>query len=437
MVPRRRRLKKKVRYTLFFIVIFALFISLRGWRVFASDTKDNIEIQVEERAPVPINQIVENSDSDIPEAAKFDKVVNNFMHQWSIAGASVAIMKDGNLIYSKGYGYADVENGVPTEVKHIFRVASVSKLITAVGIMKLVEQGRLRLDDKVFSANGLLPEYDDYRDKRIESITVEHLLRHQAGFGVGAGDAMFDGHKMGLELPMSVSSLVRYSLKRGLRYSPGKSTIYSNIGYLVLESIIEKVTNQPYQTFIKDEILAPAECFDMHIGHNLSSQRHENEVRYYEQSDAEPIPSADGSGRLLPKSNGGNNVELFGGAGGWVASPVELVRFVASIDPNNPHSNVLSRESIKSMTICEKSRLPIGWMGVTANDDWWRSGSMAGTSAMVRRQSNGYTWAFITNTSNWKGYVFSRMINDMMRKAFDKVAEWPEKDLFSKGAVQE
>lgn len=81
------------------------------------------------------------------------------MDQGEIKGASLA-MKDGKHVYSKGYGYADEENEVKTDVNHIFRIASVSKLITAAGIMKLVENGTLSLDDKVFGRRRYFERYD-------------------------------------------------------------------------------------------------------------------------------------------------------------------------------------------------------------------------------------------------------------------------------------
>ncbi|MEG2319768.1 MAG: serine hydrolase, partial [Mucinivorans sp.] len=130
------------------------------------------------------------------------------------------------------------------------------------------------------------------------------------------------------------------------------------------------------------------------------------------------------------KSSGGNNIELLEGAGGWIASPVELLRLVAAVDPANSHPKILSTKSIRMMTEYSKGKLPIGWANVNAQGDWWRSGTMAGTSAMLRRQSNGYTWMMVTNTSSWKGARFSRIINSMLQRAFGKVASWPDKDMF-------
>lgn len=434
---RKRRLKPKVKRVFIILVAVIVVLILRPWRLLG--TTDSIqahEIPVD-TVKIPLNQIVQNSDSDIPEAEKFDKTVNAFIRQWNIVGASLAIMKDGNLIYSKGYGMADREGGDSTEVRHIFRVASASKLITATAIMHLYDKGLLKMNSKVFGKGGILSQYKGYTDKRIEKINIEQLLRHKAGFSVRAGDPMFDPSRMGVKLPVTGEGMVDFVLKRGLGYTPGGQTRYSNVGYLILSQIVEKLTFQPYERYVKDSILAPVGCMDMHIGEAFSSKHLPNEVHYYEDGNAESISAHDGSGRKVAKSNGGNDIKLLSGAGGWVCSAVEMLKFVAAIDYENPHDNILSKKAMQLMTSGAKGEMPIGWSNMNDSGDWWRSGSMAGTSTMLRRQSNGYTWIFITNTSSWKGAHFPRMINAMMQNAFDKVTKWPDKDLFQADSLAE
>lgn len=427
---RRRRLKPNVKRALILIVLVAVVLSTRPWRLIALPSDEKIHTEEIDTVQIPLNQLVHNSDSDIPEAIKFDKAVNDFMRQWNVVGASLAIMKDGNLIYSKGYGLANRETNDSTEVKHLFRIASVSKLITATAIMKLCDRGLLSLHSTVFGEKGVLKKFTGYTDKRFEKITIEHLLRHKGGFTLRAGDPMFDAYKLGMKLPVSANMMMEYLLGRGLGYTPGSRSVYSNAGYMILSQVVEQIASTPYEKYVKDSILSPIGCIDIHMGSATDSLRFPNEVRYYEEESDEKIPAADGSGRLLRKSEGGNNIALLSGAGGWVASPVELLRLVSAIDDANPHHNILSKESIRKMTTYDKGNMPLGWSNVNNKGDWWRSGSMAGTSAMLRRQSNGYTWVLVTNTSSWKGARFSKMINNMLQRAFGKVTEWPEKDLF-------
>ena len=387
---------------------------------------------------LPIGKVLRNSNSELPEAGQLDKIIEKFMRKWEIRGASFALMKEGQLLYSKGYGYADQEAGVSMNAHHIMRIASVSKLITAVGIMKLEEDGKLNLNDRIFGSNGILndTEFAEIKDPRVKQITVEHLLRHQGGFSVVYGDPMFCpvdiARKMNVQAPADLNTIIRFVLSRRLGYTPGSGTVYSNIGYGILSKIIEKVSGTDYESYITHNILEPAGCFDMHLGRNLYEEKYENEVRYYEAS-AEPemIQACDGSSRIVPKYYGGNNIEGLSGAGGWVASAPELLRFLAAIDGKPGIPDILKPETIARMTAYDAGTLPIGWMSTTPRGDWTRTGTLSGTSALLKQQYDGYAWVFITNTSCWKGHRFAGYINTMLGRALSSVKEWPEKDLFS------
>ena len=113
------------------------------------------------------------------------------MQEWNLRGASLAIMRNDSLLYAKGYGWADEEKGVKMEPRILLRLASVSKLITATGIMKLQEEGKLSLDDRVFGPDGILSDSTytaAITDPGCFRITVEDLLRHKGGFTARLGD---------------------------------------------------------------------------------------------------------------------------------------------------------------------------------------------------------------------------------------------------------
>ena len=209
-------------------------------------------------------------------------------------------------------------------------------------------------------------------------------------------------------------------------------TYYSNLGYVVLSKVIEKVSGLPYETYMQDSILHPIGCMDMHIGYSSPEKRFPNEVHYYEPSDAEPTESALDGKTMVPKSYGGSDLQVLSGAGGWVASPTELMRFITAIDDQDSKPDILKPSSIALMTEKDENRYPIGWMRTTRGDDWTRTGTLAGSSVMLKRQHNGYTWVFITNTSSWSGSRFPRKIENMIRQALDKVKAWPKRDLFDK-----
>lgn len=398
--------------------------------------EDTTEDITEDIAPEALNHLLSNSLSDTTTTENLDKQIGKFIRQWEIKGASLAVMKDEKLIYAKGYGWADQENNEKTEVKHIFRIASLSKLITSVTIMKLMEDGLLNLNDKVFGIGGHLnyPQFSEFKDKRLTKITIEHLLRHKGGFTTRAGDPLFSlslvSRRLGLERAVEREELIKYVISRRLGFTPGTETSYSNIGYLLLSMIVEEVTGVEYEQYIKTNILFPNGIYDMHIAHNFYHEKYPNEVRYYEPSNEQPITPYDLSDTLLPRCYGGNNIRLLSGAGAWVASPVELLKFVSMIDGRDNVTDILSKESISIMTKSAPSTLPIGWAKCHSSGDWTRTGTLSGSSALIKYNSNGYSWVFITNTSSWKGSTFPRNIERFFRGAMQKVSEWPQKDLF-------
>ncbi len=386
--------------------------------------------------PTPLNQLMNNSMSDLESTRKFDSSILRFMRYWGIKGGSFALMRNDSLLYAKGYGYANIADSTECEVKHIFRVASVSKLITAVAVMHLCERGKLSPHDYVFGEDGILNDtlFLAYRDKNIKKITVDHLLRHTSGFSNPHGDAAFNMELVAAyldkPLPLSMDDMVLYATKNRLRAKPGGWYNYSNLGYIVLSKVIEKVSGMPYEQYVKDSVLAPIGCHDIHLANNYSEGFRENEVDYYEVKEAEPVPAFDGRDSLVMKSHGGNDVHGLYGAGGWVASPVELLKLVSAINKCPVKSNFLSSETVDFMTPYDKEAKPAGWASSNSKI-WLRSGSMSGTSALIKAQEGGYTWVFLSNSSSWNGPGLTRQMNRDITKAILRVKEWPKVDYFS------
>lgn len=416
----------------FLIVLFLVFcnrnfsFSKQGTNVLAFDS--SIEA---------VSHRISNNLSESVETARADRLIKRFLTKWEVAGATVAVVKDQKLLFAKGYGYADVENEVKVEPSHIFRIASVSKLITATAIMKLQEEGKLKLDDYVFGEHGILNDsiYSNIRDKRTKRITVEHLLRHSAGYSSRYGDPMFlplsIAKKMKVKPPISAETTIQFALSRRLHFTPGSRGGYSNLGYVMLEKVVEKASGENYEDYVKAHVLNPAGVFDMHLGKNLEEDHFPNEVKYYEQSNAIKISAFDGSGKTVFRSNGGNNIEELGGAGGWVASAAELMKFLLAIDGDDAHPDILSSKSIAYMTTPNKNgQSPIGWKG-TRTKTWWRTGTLAGSSALMKHQVGGYSFVIVTNSSTWRGSDFTRDLSVLMSRVLRSVKEWPDQDLFN------
>ena len=132
--------------------------------------------------PPPAQQEMPISGAGVPGLGPFDQSVRDLMRKYAIPGGAVALVRDGKLIYARGFGYADVENKTPVQPDALFRIASMSKPITSAAIMKLVEEGKLNLDDRVAPFIAYLtPAPGATMDPRWEQITVRHLLDHTGG----------------------------------------------------------------------------------------------------------------------------------------------------------------------------------------------------------------------------------------------------------------
>lgn len=392
----------------------------------------------EEDMPVYLNEVITNSLSEIQELEGLDRKVRKFLTRWQIKGASLAVTRNDSLLYAKGYGWADEELQVAMEPGHILRMASVSKLITAIGIMKLQDKGLLTIKDKVFGEEGILddPFFTELTscDRNYAKVTVEHILRHQAGF---RRDPLFSSNDVQAQLRLDHTPTKEdyYSLvlSRRLRWVPGTSQRYSNFGYLLLSEIIEKVSGMPYEQFIKEEVLEPAGCYDMHIGGIYYEDRRPNEVRYYtHEGDGKFMAEYNGSGRMVERCYGGTNLPLLSGAGAWCGSTVELARLVASVDGDPVIEDIISSEGISQMIeYYDSDTFSLGWNDTAPNKGWSRTGTLAGTSALVKRFPDGECWILITNTSTYKGPGFPKytdaLFKDCRKLYGDKL---PERNLF-------
>ncbi len=383
-----------------------------------------------------LNFRISNDLSEFAGSKFIEKEANGFLQQWNLSGMTMSVVKDGRLVYAHGFGYSDVESKQPVTPGNLFRIASVSKLITAVAIMKLVENKVISLDSKVFGPKAIIkdPVFNTVKDKRLYYITVRHLLAHTGGWSLAYGDPAFNSlvvmERTGETVAATMDSYCRFIASRRLHFDPGTRSSYSNMGYMFLGKVIEAATGQPYEEFVRNEVLQPVGITDMHIGRSYLSGRRTNEVKYYESDNNQMIQAYDGTGRLVPKPYGGNPIELLSSAGGWIASSIELAKLMVLLDGFRNVPDMISHHLINQMVENKDFRGPLGWKAAKDNGDWIRTGSMAGTSAIIKRQSNGFEWVVVINSSSWKGPRLPGYIDYMMGKIEKKISRWPDKDLF-------
>ena len=182
------------------------------------------------------------------DIARMEQVVQSYVTNRTFAGA-VLVAHDADVIVSKGYGLANAEWNIPSTPSARFKVASITKQFTAAAILLLEERGRLRIDDLV---KTYLPEAPSSWDR----ITLFHLLTHTAGFpGLQSPPT---NRQAAVESPDgTVAGFVTALMQRPLESQPGERFNYTNSGYLVLGHLIQKLTGQTYETFVRDNIFVP------------------------------------------------------------------------------------------------------------------------------------------------------------------------------------
>lgn len=433
----RRKLRKK---RIFMLMLIPCLIIAAVVAIFMRTAEEK---QVAEKENVTsgihLNDTLTNSMSDSPQLEDMENKIKRYLLRWEINGAQIAVTRNDSLLYVKGFGWADMEKKQEMQPSNIMRLASVSKLLTAVGVMRLAEVGTLKLSDHVFGPKGILNDTtftNAIKDQRYLDITVEQLLRHKAGFTTGAGDPMFSTRYIMMQnrltTPPDNNTLMKILLKRRLGFTPGTAKRYSNVGYTLLSMIIEKKTRMSYEDYMRRFVFEPAGCYDFHIAGSYEKDRRRNEVKYYMHKGSEPVYEYNNSGRMVEKCYGENDIPNLKGAGAWCASAAELSRLVASIDLLPDVKDILSKKSVEFMTReMPDHDFSIGWNFCPKGRPWIRTGSLSGTSALVLRYPDGECWILITNTSTWKGHGFS---NDTMR-LFERLRQenrdkFPKRNLF-------
>jgi D-alanyl-D-alanine carboxypeptidase len=179
----------------------------------------------------------------VARADKTDDYVKARMAEFHLPGLSVVVIKDGKIVKSAGYGFADVAKKVPATPDTVYKIGSVSKQFIATGIMLLAADGRLGIDD-------LASKYIAGTPPTWKAITIRHMLTHTAGL-VRESPA-FDPNKV-----QSDADVIEAAYPVKLRFTPGEKWEYSNVGYFALADIIRIVSKQPWSAFLLEQVFKP------------------------------------------------------------------------------------------------------------------------------------------------------------------------------------
>lgn len=320
------------------------------------------------------------------DIAAIDSKITAFLTTYNIPGASLAISKNGKLVYKKAYGKADKEANVDMTPTHRFRVASVTKTFTGVAIMRLVQEGKLNLDDKVFGTGGILgTEYGTKAySARVLNVTVKHLLQMTTGGFVLANDSDPIGSNPAMNNAQYFSWLMDNAV---LKHDPGTRHWYVNTNYFIAARVIEKVSGKPFYQYMKDDFLTPLGINSAVMGKGNLSDRYADEVKYY------------GQGSLQGREYG-FPLERRDGDGGLVINAVDLLKFVLAIDGSPSRPDILNANT---MTAFKSPSGPAPLSPNFANGValWGQRiyfyGALPGTRSSYMTDPNGMAVALIFN----------------------------------------
>ncbi len=343
---------------------------------------------------------------------KVDERVESFMSLYNIPGASIAISKQEQMIYTKGYGMADTLSKQPVQINSVFRVASISKMFTGVCILKLVEEGQLQLDDRVFGPEGILG--DQFGTATLtdqeEQITIDHLLHNSfGGWGVATGGDPIDYFP-----EYNEDQFLEYLLKEwDLTYPIEDTYVYSNTGYWLLARIVEKVSGTIFSEYCKS-LFEQAEISTLHYTQFRQDDRQANEVEYYGQDGEEQYVYSIASRR--------------DGDAGVVISAPDLLRAVCALDKLEKRTDVLSASSIELLR--GNGPLSPNWgRGIGFWNEqgyWWTTGALPATRSWLNATYEGFNIVIIfnskSNSSNFDSDL-NQMLFDILN---DSSIDWQE-----------
>ncbi len=283
-------------------------------------------------AQPPATEALPTQGIDDPRFAPMDEAMQAYMNARDIKAGTLAVRRNGKLIYEKAYGFGDRELTTTLHPDAMFRLASVTKPMTAAAVRCLIEDGKLRLDEKVFEILDIEPLPDATVDERLASITIDHLVHHRGGWERSAApDPLFNPFRiaqaMNLDHCPTPHDIARYMMGQPLQFSPGERHSYSNFGYMLLGLVIEKRSGMSFEAYMQKRVMNPLGITDCHLARTREDQQPEGEVWYAYQGQARSVLDlADRNPK--PWAYGGFSLENQFANGGLVMRARDVARFM-------------------------------------------------------------------------------------------------------------
>jgi CubicO group peptidase (beta-lactamase class C family) len=373
------------------------------------------------------------------ETAGLDAAFQAVHRRWNIPGGAAAVAQNGQLVYARGFGYADAQRRLAVSPTTLFRIASLAKPFTGVAIMQLVERGELSLDDKAFEILADLAPTRPIVDPRIASITVRNLLEHSGGWDSAVtGDPQFNyqilaAQAAGTPAPADGTAIIRYALGDRLDFAPGTRFAYSNLGFNVLGRILEHKTGAPYEAYVR-AMLAPLGINAIRVGAALVPQPGET---FYFDDFLQP-PVYPGLPSEVPDAYGGFSLTAIDAHGGLIATAPTLARFLDNIDGTTPAA-LVSAETFASMMQRPTSYPPAAspyvgkaWFIDATLGGATHTGALTfGTASMLYRFPDGRSFAAVWNhlPKDLMGF-FVDVTTSVVANIVRETTRWPSQDTY-------
>ena len=372
----------------------------------------------------------------VPQLSAYDTWVQNLMQSGGVHGATLAIVKDGRLVFARGYTWA--EAGYPTiQPTSLFRIASCSKPLTSIAIHRLIQQGALNYQTPMASQFG----NPAFVDQNCNLITIGNLLTHRGGWdsraSTGGYDPMFWDAQISATLPISTWHIRNYMQGQPLDFVPGQLDIYSNYGFCLLGRIVASRNGKPYADVIQEQIFQPLGITRPQIGQSHFDQRLPGEVLYHPLELNVRRSVNDVNRPFVPLHYGGWNLPNMDSHGAWVMAAPDYAKVLAAFDLGvfNP---ILGPNQTADMwspaAIAPQSTTLKGWFRQTVPNGSGGSvvmrehnGSLQGTKTYIGRRADGLSFVLFTNGDRGLGWQDGLAMSNIA----NGISMWPSHNLFA------
>ena len=322
-----------------------------------------VEAETKKGANKPKSQrlpITWKPDSRIPSVGTqggvfeaMEKKTLDFMRANQIPGLSIALVVKGRPVYEAAFGYADIDRKAKAKPSDAFRIGWLSRLITTVAVLQLVDKGKLKLDQPAFPLLDIKPWRESGMDPRLDKITVMQLLQETGGHDPELGmEPAFNPRTiqeiMKLKSTPTPEQLIQYMISKPLAYEPGTKRASSAYSFFVLARVIEKISGMDYEHYVLANIKKPLKVNSLAMQESDPDKRPEDSVRHYSRS-GNFVTKLVGKdlGSWVQLTGGGYDFRLMDGSHSWTASPADLLTIGRAIQAEP--SPLLSRNAKKAL----------------------------------------------------------------------------------------